>query len=192
MRLTVTAPLEGRRGEVAGSTFFVKMMLEFGLVGGPPYTASLRRDREYSRQPPSRNTPMPLFYFNLHDAKRLIADLEGTELPDENAARDHAAVVAREIMRNNSARTLAWRLRVADAEHRHRFDLLFASIAPDLEQYTPEFRQLVERKSHNIATLADSVLEVRHSLRQMRAMLARADRVPYLAYVNGRRVEGTG
>jgi hypothetical protein len=32
MRLTVTAPLEGRRGEVAGSTFFVKMMLEFGLV----------------------------------------------------------------------------------------------------------------------------------------------------------------
>jgi len=135
---------------------------------------------------------MPLFYFNLHDAKRLIPDWEGTDLAHENEARDHAAGVAREVMRNNPLRTLAWRLQVADAERRHRFDLLFASVSPELEQYSPEFRQLVERKSHNVATLADDILEVRHSLRQMRATLARVDRMPYLASVNGRRLDAVG
>jgi hypothetical protein len=132
---------------------------------------------------------MSLYYFNLKDNRDLVLDPEGTDLADERAAREHAVVVAREIMRNNLYRPLSWRLEVCDAQRQPCFDVLFASVSQELEHYTPQFRELVERISRSMATLADDIKEVRNSLRQTRAMLSRADRMPYLAAVNGRRVD---
>jgi hypothetical protein len=135
---------------------------------------------------------MPRYYFNRHDAQRLISDWQGTELADEAAARDHATVVAREVMRNSPLRTLTWRLQVCDPQRKPCFELLFASVCPELDHYAPEFRELVQRKSAAIATLGDGLSEVRHSLRQIRALLARADGMPHLAAVNGRRLDVAG
>jgi Domain of unknown function (DUF6894) len=44
---------------------------------------------------------MPMFYFDLrpHDAaNKTIADPDGTDLPDQDAARKHANTVARELI----------------------------------------------------------------------------------------------
>jgi len=40
---------------------------------------------------------MPMYYFHLRDQDTLT-DVDGTELPDDRAARTHAAGVARELM----------------------------------------------------------------------------------------------
>jgi hypothetical protein len=40
---------------------------------------------------------MPMYYFHLRNTD-LIRDVDGTELPDEDAARAHANGVARELM----------------------------------------------------------------------------------------------
>jgi hypothetical protein len=131
---------------------------------------------------------MPRYYFNLRDTTRLIPDREGTELADERSARDHAVIVAREVMRNRSTLTRSWRLQVCDAGGSTSFELLFASVAPELDYYPAEFRELVQRKSHAFARLADQISEVHDQVLQTRALLARADGLPYLAAVNGRRV----
>jgi hypothetical protein len=132
---------------------------------------------------------MPLFYFNLNDGRRLTLDGEGTELPDLAAAEQHAAVVAREIMRNNRSRTLTWRVQVSDARRQPCFELLFAKANQDLEHFPVELRDGITASAGRVATLNDDIREVRRTLHQLRATLARADRMPYLAAVNGTPVE---
>lgn len=135
---------------------------------------------------------MPLFYFNLNDGRRLTLDGEGTELPDLAAAEQHAAVVAREIMRNNRAHTLTWRVQVCDARRQPCFELLFAKASPELEHFAVELRDGLTASAGRVATLNDDIRDVRRSLLQLRATLARVDRKPYLAVVNGTLVGGGG
>ena len=45
---------------------------------------------------------MPMYYFHLRD-KETIHDVDGTELADTGAARDHADVVAKELKFKNDA-----------------------------------------------------------------------------------------
>jgi len=71
---------------------------------------------------------MPRYFFNLNDGEKIIPDLEGTELPDDDSARAHAAQVARELARNREQQTRSWRLAVCDAHGTLCFELLFASI----------------------------------------------------------------
>lgn len=40
---------------------------------------------------------MSMYYFSLHDNAD-VTDFDGTDLPDLNAAREHAIAVARELM----------------------------------------------------------------------------------------------
>lgn len=44
---------------------------------------------------------MPMYYFHLRDDNH-ISDLDGTELADVDAAREHASAVARELTNNTS------------------------------------------------------------------------------------------
>ncbi|MEJ2379147.1 MAG: hypothetical protein P8Y71_28390 [Pseudolabrys sp.] len=44
---------------------------------------------------------MPMYYFHLRNTD-LIKDVDGTDLPDEAAARAHATGVARELMSGSS------------------------------------------------------------------------------------------
>lgn len=132
---------------------------------------------------------MPLFYFNLNDGRRLIADPEGTNLPDQAVAHEYAVQVAREIMRNDEHRSLAWRLVVCDAEREPCFELLFASVAENLDHLSPALQAAVERTARSVAALKDSLQAVQMTLLQLRATLARADGLPYLAVLNGQRVD---
>jgi hypothetical protein len=132
---------------------------------------------------------MGLFYFNLNDGQRVTADIEGTELPDQAAAEQHATLVAREIMRNARPRMLTWRVEIRNARHEPCFELLFASVDQDLDRYALQLRDGVTGAAKRVATLNDDIRDVGRSLQQLRATLARADRTPYLAAVNGTRID---
>ena len=132
---------------------------------------------------------MPLFYFTLNTGAKTVADVEGTDLPDETAAHAEAITIAREIMRNDRPRTMSWRLQVLDCTRTFCFELLFANADEELQCLPPHVRETVTQSAHRLATLNDDINAVRNSLRQVRATLARADRMPYLAAVNGTRLD---
>jgi hypothetical protein len=132
---------------------------------------------------------MGLYHFNLHDSSRVIQDSEGTDLPDDEAARAHATIVAREVMRNNTRNTLSWRLRVCNSERELCFELLFASVSEEFDHCGPQIRDAITEKSQSMASLQDNIDALRHTVNQVRTTLARIDGHPYLAAVNGRRVD---
>jgi Domain of unknown function (DUF6894) len=132
---------------------------------------------------------MALFYFNLNDGHRVTADIEGTELRDQAAAEQHATLVAREIMRNDRLRTLTWRVEVGNARHEPCFELLFAAVDQYLDHYPLELHEGVTSAAKRVATLNDDIRDVRRSLQKLRVTLARVDRTPYLAAVNGIRID---
>ena len=73
---------------------------------------------------------MPLFYFKLLN-DHSVADNDGTELPDAEAARSHAFAVAAELVANGSAGMLGcswqhWTMAVADEKGREVFSFSMA------------------------------------------------------------------
>jgi hypothetical protein len=131
---------------------------------------------------------MGLYYFNLKDGRRTIPDQDGTELFDEDAARAHAVIVAREAMRNNEPRTRNWRIQVCDADRAPRFEILFASVDETIEHLPKEIRRSVEEVSRKFASLSDAIADVRMSMLQVRTTLARSENAPYLVSLDGLRV----
>ncbi len=87
---------------------------------------------------------MPRYFFNLNDGQKIIPDLEGTELPDDDAARAHAVQVARELARNRERETRSWRLAVCDAEGTLCFELLFGSMDEVISRLPPVIRFMFE------------------------------------------------
>lgn len=131
---------------------------------------------------------MALYFFNLKDGRTTIPDQDGTELADDDAARAHAVVVARESMRNNESRTRTWRLQVCGPDRQPCFELLFASVDETIDQLPDEIGASVREVSGKFASLHDAIADVRMSLLQVRATLARSERAPYLAALNGSRL----
>ena len=120
---------------------------------------------------------MPLFYFTLKNGHHTIPDREGEELADLNAARAHAAGVARELMRNRGVKARAWRMEVCDEYLQPSFELLFASIDDTISHLPLEFRQSIEIACQNTASLNDTISSVRNSLLEVRETLNRADEI---------------
>jgi hypothetical protein len=79
---------------------------------------------------------------------------------------------------------------VSDARRQPCFELLFAKANQDLEHFPVELRDGLTASAGRVATLNDDIRDVRRSLLQLRATLARVDRKPYLAVVNGTLVGG--
>jgi hypothetical protein len=128
---------------------------------------------------------MPTYFFNLTTAHEMIRDPDGTQLPDEAAARAHAQAVARELMQHRQIQTRSWRLTAWDDRGRPCFDLLFATVDNSLDHFRPELRKSCEDLHVKTASLFDAMQEVRRTLLQVKATLARADGLPYLAAVGG-------
>ena len=131
---------------------------------------------------------MTTFYFNLKDCRTVIPDLDGTELPDEGAARAHAVIVAREAMRNNEVRTRNWRIQVCGENRTPLFEILFASVDETIDHLPGDLRNSLENVSTKFASLADTIHDVRMSMLELRTTLARAEGVPHLAALNGLRL----
>jgi len=81
---------------------------------------------------------MPRYFFNLNDGRKVIPDVDGTELSDDDSARAHANQVARELARNREPETRSWRLAVCDAQGTLCFEVLFASVG----ELTPRTRHV--------------------------------------------------
>ncbi|SRR5258707_223662 len=107
---------------------------------------------------------MPCYFFNLNDGQKIIPDLEGTELPDDDSARAHAAQVARELARNRERETRSWRLAVCDAEGTLRFELLFGSMDEVISRLPPVIRFMFEDADDSTASLNQAMEQVRTTL----------------------------
>jgi hypothetical protein len=67
---------------------------------------------------------MPIYNFAVHNGSRL-EDEDGTELPNDAAAREYALQVARELNRNNGNRWNGWKMEVIEGD-RQVFDIPFS------------------------------------------------------------------
>jgi hypothetical protein len=120
---------------------------------------------------------MQLYYFILKNGRHIIADRDGEEFADENAARAYAVSVARELMRNGSLRARSWRLEVCDEYLQPCFELLFASIDDSLSHLPLEYRNSIEHACRNTALLHDSIALVQKSLLEVSETLTAADQI---------------
>jgi hypothetical protein len=60
---------------------------------------------------------MPIFRFAVHNG-HWHDDPEGTELPDDAAARDEALKIIREVTRNNEQVWTGWTIEVTEGDRR--------------------------------------------------------------------------
>jgi hypothetical protein len=129
---------------------------------------------------------MPRYHFHLRDYGALHRDLEGTELPDVNAARAHAEAVAEELMQGSSFRTRYWSLGVEGWRGESKFDLFFADVDKRLAGHSPRSRAADSETCRKIGALTDLCSTLRGTLIESRMLLARARRKPHLVYARGR------
>ena len=128
---------------------------------------------------------MPTYYFNLKAPQGRYPDPSGTELPNDARAKEHARLVALELMHRREVRTRSWRLEVCDASRAPIFELLFATVDPLLAELPPSFRSTVEQVSARTGSVVDAIVDVRNSLHQLRGTLAKCNGEPYLAALDG-------
>jgi hypothetical protein len=131
---------------------------------------------------------MQLYYFDLRDANGLLRDPDGTDLPDEASAREHARVVAGELMRNREAATRSWRLEVCDSERQPCFHLMLVEVDPLLAELRPDLQNSIIKGWARAASLRDTIEDLRLTLLQTQGMLARAKGAPYIAAIDGTRI----
>src|SRR3954447_24466728 len=82
--------------------------------------------RTWVRPPEQRcmgDTAMALYYFDLNANDLMVRDVEGTECANDSEAREHARVVAGELMQNRASACLTWMLAVSDSAHAPLFKL---------------------------------------------------------------------
>jgi hypothetical protein len=128
---------------------------------------------------------MRRYFFNLKTNRGVIRDLEGTELPDGTSAREHAHVVAREIMRNRDLSTKAWLVDVSDGHGNSDFEVLFASANPSISALPAEMRAPIEEACRKAASLSDAINQIHTTVHQVRATIARSERKLHLAALDG-------
>ena len=120
---------------------------------------------------------MPLYHFLLKTRDSLIPDRDGSEWPTESAAREEAALVAQDLMRNQERKRGSWRIEVCDEDLRPCSEILFAEIDETISHLPPEQRQLHITTSRKMAALTDAVLTLRMTLAEVSETLSRAKTV---------------
>jgi hypothetical protein len=128
---------------------------------------------------------MPRFHFHLRAHATLLRDLDGTELPDLAAARQHGESVARELMRNADAGKCQWSLRVEDSDDARQFDVFFVDVDPRLAAFPPQLRHLASLACRRLGAIIDTMCDLRATAIESRILLARARRKPQLVIGRG-------
>jgi hypothetical protein len=131
---------------------------------------------------------MPTYYFRIRDGAAGIPDSEGTELPDDEAARKHAMTVIREIARNAEPRTRHWQLDVHDSSGELLFELAFAALDHTIGHLDWETRRLLERLCDAHRRLSESIFDSQALILRSRAIISRLRGRPYLVAQDGRRI----
>jgi hypothetical protein len=111
-------------------------------------------------------------------------------LPNERAAWEHARLVACEFMQHRQPWTRSWRIDVCDGEGRRCLDLLFASVDESIGGLPPELRSSIENLYAKHASLSDAINAIKLTIFEVKGTIARSERAPYVAAVNGVAVDG--
>jgi hypothetical protein len=131
---------------------------------------------------------VPLYYFGVRNGSGNLADEEGIELPDVQAAREHACALARELMFRNEPRKRHWLLFVRDAEGNELFAMPFVAVDESILHLNPESRLLIQQMAEKKLALAEAVFASRMGVMRAQATIARTRSRPYLAAYKGRNV----
>jgi hypothetical protein len=131
---------------------------------------------------------MPVYYFSIRDGAGGVPDDDGTNLPDDLAARAHAMTVIREIARNAEHRTRHWQLEVHDSRRELLFELPFAALDWTIGHLDWETRRLLERLCDAHRTLAETIFNSQALVSRSRAIMAAMRGRPYLVAHRGRRI----
>ncbi len=131
---------------------------------------------------------MPLYFFNVRGGDH-IDDRCGTLLADDAQAHSHGESIARELMRNREPSLRHWRMEVRSEAGDLVSETLFAKMDPTLADLDTRFRGTIEQLSSSLAGLNEAIREAKATVRQSRALMARAAGKPYLAAIAGRRVD---
>ena len=92
-------------------------------------------------------------------------------------------------MRNREPRTRYWSLDVCDAARELLFEIDFARLDHTLDHWPPQARESVLRLGEAFRSLAKTISDCRMTILESKALLAQADRKPYVIAQEGRRVE---
>ena len=128
---------------------------------------------------------VPLYHFVLKTRHDRVPDRDGSEWPNEAAAREEAALVAHDLMRNQEVKTHTWRIEVCDEDLRPCSELLFAELDESVSHLPPELREPHLVTSRRMAALSDAILALRGTLAQVSETLSHADTV--MAAISGKR-----
>lgn len=126
---------------------------------------------------------MPVYTFKLRDGHGDVEDPTGVALLDRGAAVRYAHDVVYELMRSREAETRSWCLDVYEggATESPICEIPFASVDPTLDHLAPSFRMMVESNAERKRLVSDAIHTVRGTVRESRALVARARGKPYLA-----------
>jgi hypothetical protein len=125
---------------------------------------------------------MPRFHFHLRANGAIQRDQQGTELPNQAAAREYASTVARELMLHSGFRTCHWSLRAENEKAEAQFDLYFADVDPRLGACSAKVRTTASETCRRIGALTDVLCAARETLVESRLLLARTQGRPQLVY----------
>jgi hypothetical protein len=126
-----------------------------------------------------------LYYFSVRTGSGNLFDEDGVELADNEAARNYARDLARELMFRNEARKRCWWVFVHDAEGKELLGLPFVAIDDTLCHLSPESRQLIHQMSEKRLALAEAIFVSKLNVLRAKATIARSKSRPYLAAYNG-------
>jgi hypothetical protein len=129
---------------------------------------------------------MPRYYFDLSDGGHTIEDAHGTELPHDRAAIIHACDVARELVQRNEERRGGSSISISDDTHSFLLELPLATVDQTLALLRPEARAILERCREQRRKLKECIHQVRQTVQQSRALIARSRGKPYLCTENGK------
>jgi hypothetical protein len=131
---------------------------------------------------------MPHYRFHLHDGYGGFDDNQGVDLPGRGYALAYARDVVTEMMRGREAETRSWCLNVYENQDERVFEILFASLDHTIDHLGPDLRMLVERASDRQRLLSEALYEINQTVRETRALVARARNKPYVATEGGVKV----
>ena len=123
---------------------------------------------------------MQLYYFNLKVGYRTIPDVEGQELADDAAAREHAVAISKELMRNRENETRYWRIQICDDYLQPRFDVLFAEVDLSLARFDSRLQVSIEHVVRRKTALNDAVVQMRATLNDVKKTLESAEQILFL------------
>lgn len=126
---------------------------------------------------------MPTYTFKLRDGRGGVEDSTGVALANRASALRYAHDVVHELMRGRELETRSWCLEVFEhgVGDGPICEIPFASVDPSLDHLAPNFRILVESASEHKRLLSDVIHTVKDTIRESRALVARARGKPYLA-----------